>query len=92
MIMFNSTTVVVSTQSPQPALIQPVMFLITFIIGTAGNILVILVEAENEGELRTICSSLTSPCLIFYFFFYTCLVSYTVLPEELPIPYFIVFY
>ena len=48
MIMFNSTTVVVSTQSPQPALIQPVMFLITFIIGTAGNILVILVEAEKR--------------------------------------------
>ena len=50
MVMFNNTTVVASTQGPQPtkSVIEPVVFFVTFIIGTAGNILVIIVEAEKR--------------------------------------------
>ena len=49
MVMFNNSTVVASMQDSQSTkLIGSVVFLIAFLIGTTGNILAILVEAEKR--------------------------------------------
>ena len=49
MVMFNNTTVVALTQGPQSTkCIESLVFFIAFIIGTAGNFLVIIVEAEKR--------------------------------------------